>query len=445
MLESINIEKYQQLVQSWILEHVVSVDTAVQSGLILIALAIGLVARKALMPRINQSIDRLGAHYRTKSVLKNISRLIMQITAITVIVLGTPIVATLGYSIDFANAVMGLFLAWVVIRLCVQFIENSVVRNMFALMIWTIAALSILGVLDQTTTTLDGIGMNIGEFRLSALSIIKGIIALFILLYAAIFCSKLLERRIENISSLTMSSRVLISKIVRVTLIVVALLIGITSAGIDLSLFAVFSGAIGLGIGFGLQKGISNLFSGMLLLMDKSIQPGDVIELPGVSGESAFGWVHHMGARYTEIITRDNKSYLVPNEDFITQQVVNWSHGSTLIRVEVKFGVSYSSDPHEIKKMVVEAVKDVPRVCNDQTPVCHLKEFGDSSLNFVCRFWIKDAEKGITNVRGDVMLAIWDVFKENNINIPFPHREVFIHEPAKPAPKKKTATKKKAS
>ena len=409
------------------MQHVMTIDTVVQSGLILIAICIGLIARKAFMPRINQSIDRLGAHYRTKSLLKNISRLIMQIIAITVIVLGTPILATLGYSIDFANAIMGLFLAWVVIRLCVQFIENSVVRNMFALMIWTIAALSILGVLDQTTSTLDGIGMNIGEFRLSALSVIKGILALFVLLYVAIFCSKLLERRIENIGSLTMSSRVLISKIVRVTLIVV------------------FSGAIGLGIGFGLQKGISNLFSGMLLLMDKSIQPGDVIELPGVSGESAFGWVHHMGARYTEIITRDNKSYLVPNEDFITQQVVNWSHGSTLIRVEVKFGVSYSSDPHAIKKMVVEAVKEVNRVCQDQEPVCHLKEFGDSSLNFVCRFWIKDAQKGITNVRGDVMLAIWDVFKENDINIPFPHREVFIHEPAKPAPKKKTATKKKAS
>lgn len=445
MLESINIEKYHNIILDWVIENLLSIDTAIQTGLVIMALLIGMIARKVLMPRINQNIDRLGAHYRTKSLLKNISRLIMQITAITVIVIGTPLIATLGYSIDFANAIMGLLLAWVIIRLCVQFIENSAVRNLFALMIWTIAALSIVGVLEQTTSTLDSIGMNIGEFRLSALSIIKGIIALFILLYVATFCSKLLERRVENISSLTMSSRVLISKIVRVSLIVIALLIGVTSAGIDLSLFAVFSGAIGLGMGFGLQKGISNLFSGMMLLMDKSIQPGDVIELPGVSGESAFGWVHHMGARYTEIITRDNKSYLVPNEDFITRQVVNWSHGSKLVRTEVKFGVSYNSDPHEIKKMVVESVKGLNRVCPEQTPVCHMTEFGDSSLNFVCRFWIRDAEKGVTNVRGEVMLAIWDAFKENNVSIPFPHREVFIHEPEKPTAKKKTTAKKKAS
>ena len=217
-----------------------------------------------------------------------------------------------------------------------------------------------------------------------------------------------------------------------------AILIGITTAGIDLSLLAVFSGALGLGIGFGLQKGISNLFSGLLLLMDKSIKPGDVIELPN----GAFGWIAHMGGRYTEVVTRDNKSFLIPNEDFITQQVINWSHGSSLIRIEVTFGVSYSSDPHQIKELAEEAARKPSRVVDDPSPVCHLTAFGDSSIDFSLRLWITDAQEGLTNVRGEVMLALWDTFKENDINIPFPHREVFIHNPPQADTKKTVKTKK---
>ena len=206
-------------------------------------------------------------------------------------------------------------------------------------------------------------------------------------------------------------------------------MIGVTTAGIDLSLLAVFSGAVGLGIGFGLQKGISNLFSGMLLLIDESIKPGDIIELPAADGSTAtFGWVNHMGARYTEIVTRDNKSFLVPNEDFITQKVVNWSHGNTLVRIQIKFGVHYESDPHQIKSLAEKAATTVERVVDTPSPVCWLIEFGESSLDFTLRFWIKDAEKGVTNTKGMVMMALWDAFKDNGIQIPYPHREVFIHD-----------------
>lgn len=315
-----------------------------------------------------------------------------------------------------------LLLAWVVIRLAVQFVKNRFLRNMFAVTIWLMAALSLLGVLTDTMVALDSLGMDVGKFRLSALSIVKAGLAIFFMLYIAGVVSSLLERRIQGIGSLTPSTRVLLVKIVKVVLVTFALLIGVTAAGIDLSLLAVFSGALGLGIGFGLQKGVSNLFSGMMLLMDKSISPGDVIELPN----GAFGWVHHMGARYTEIITRDNKSYLVPNEDFITQQVVNWSHGDTLIRIETKFGVSYDCDPHKVKALAEEAALKPDRVVAEPAPVCHLVEFGDSSLNFVLRFWIRDAEKGVTNMRGAVMLALWDAFRANGIAIPYPHREIIM-------------------
>jgi small-conductance mechanosensitive channel len=146
------------------------------------------------------------------------------------------------------------------------------------------------------------------------------------------------------------------------------------------------------------------------------------LELP--EGNGAFGWVSQLGARYVSIITRDNKEYLIPNEDFITQPVINWSYTDRKIRVETKFGVDYASNPHEIKAMAIEVATKVKRVVQDPKPVCHLVEFGDSSLNFVLRYWIEDAENGVTNTKGDVMLGLWDAFNENGVEIPFPHRVI---------------------
>jgi small-conductance mechanosensitive channel len=434
MLESINIQQYFSRFLSLVQDHIYTSDFGLQFSLIGVALLLGAFVRKRFNPKIMSAIDESSLHYATKKILRNISRLILHIVALTILLLAGAILKSglvVEFDLYFLNAATALLLAWIVIRFIVQVIDNSMVRNMFAMTIWGVTALAILGVLDQTTSTLDSAGVNIGEFRISALSITKGTIALFILLYSALFVARLLERQVQKTSGLTLSSKVLISKIIRVTLVATALIIGITSAGVDLSLFAVFGGAIGLGVGFGLQKGISNLFSGMMLLMDKSIKPGDILELPGNDG--VFGWVAEMGARYTEIVTRDNKSFLIPNEDFITQQVINWSHGDdTLVRVETSFGVHYDSDPHEVKRIAQEAALTPERVQEKPAPVCHLVEFGDSSINFVLRYWIKDAQEGVTNTKGGVMLALWDAFKENGIEIPYPQREVYIKENVAP-------------
>lgn len=430
MLESIDINRVTERFVSWGQEHLYTSDFGIQIAVIGVAILIGAFIRQRFNPMIIKAVDDSRLHYATKKILRNISRLILHIVAIILLLTAAAILRSglVGeHDLSLIDAASALFLAWVVIRFIVQVIDNSLVRNLFAMTIWGITALAILGVLDQTTAALDSAGVNVGEFRISALTLTKGVIALFILLYSALFVSRLLERQVQKTSGLTLSSKVLISKIIRVTLVVTALIIGITSTGVDLSLFAVFGGAVGLGVGFGLQKGISNLFSGMLLLMDKSIKPGDVLELPGSQG--VFGWVAEMGARYTEVVTRDNKSYLIPNEDFITQQVVNWSHGDdTLVRVETSFGVHYDSDPHEVKRIAQEVALTPERVQEKPAPVCHLIEFGDSSLNFVLRYWIKDAQEGVTNTKGAVMLALWDAFKEHGIEIPYPHREVFIRE-----------------
>jgi len=166
---------------------------------------------------------------------------------------------------------------------------------------------------------------------------------------------------------------------------------------------------------------VSNLISGLILLLDKSIKPGDVISL----GET-FGWISELGARYVSVVTRDGREYLIPNEDLITGQVVNWSHSSELVRLDIYFGVSYSSDPHAVRKLASEAAVAVKRVVPDPAPVCHVVGFGDSSIDFILRFWIRDPTGGLTNVRGAVFLALWDALKEANIEIPFPRRDITI-------------------
>ncbi|MEM7618245.1 MAG: mechanosensitive ion channel domain-containing protein [Pseudomonadota bacterium] len=425
MIQKVSPTEIKNSLVEWLKNDILTIDFGIQFIIIALAFTLAFLIKNIIKPKLNEQINKLTISFRITEVLYSCLRFIFPLLTIIFITIGTKLALTVvpEISITFAVVITKLVFAWMFIRFVSQFIEHKYARNIIGFTVLVLVALSLFGILDQTMNTLDAIGFSIGEFRLSALSVLKGMFIIFILLYGALFLSKVVDRKISQTRSLTPSSRVLISKILKVVLVVMALLVGITSAGIDLSLFAVFSGAVGLGIGFGLQKVISNLFSGMLLLLDQSIKPGDIIEMDGT-----FGWVNHMGARYTELVTRDNKSYLVPNEEFITQQVINWSHGNTLVRVETSFGVHYNSDPHEVRRLATEAATKPDRVVDSPSPVCHLVEFGDSSLNFVLRYWIKDAEKGIVNTKGDVMIALWDILKEHDIQIPYPHREVFVHK-----------------
>ena len=213
--------------------------------------------------------------------------------------------------------------------------------------------------------------------------------------------------------------RVLTVKVLQVALYSAAFFIGLKAVGFDLTGLAVLSGAIGVGLGFGLQKVVSNLVSGVIILLDKSIKPGDVISL----GDT-FGWIEALGARYVSVVTRDGKEYLIPNEDLITGQVVNWSHSNEFVRLDIFFGTAYGDDPHLVRKIAVEAALSVPRVLDTKPAVCHITGFGDSSVDYILRFWIKDPTGGLTNIRGNVYLALWDAFQTHGISIPFPQREV---------------------
>ena len=320
--------------------------------------------------------------------------------------------------------------AWLLIAVVSHAIRKRVIGRLFALIVWVFVAASILGIVDDVRAFLDGIGFNIGDIRFSVLSVMKAILFIGVLMWAAFSAGNFFDKRIQKAEELTPSLRVLLGKILRIALIVFAVMLAMQLLRIDLTALTVLSGAVGVGIGFGLQKVVSNFISGMIILLDESIKPGDTITL----GET-FGWIRELRARFVSVVTRDGREYLIPNEDFITTQVINWSFSDNYVRLDVPFGVAYDSDPHEVIAVAIEAAASVDRVeAQYNRPVCWITEFGDSSINFLLRFWIDDPQQGLTNIRGKVMLALWDAFKEHGIKIPFPHREVIMKTPVTVTP-----------
>ena len=315
--------------------------------------------------------------------------------------------------------------AWLLISIVAHGLRNRVVGRIFALFAWVYVAAAILGVVDDTALVLDQAGFDVGEFRISILSLLKASLLLGFALWLSNSLGNYLERRIQKLDELTPSLRVLLGKTTRILLFVIAASVVVSGLGIDLTALTVLSGALGVGIGFGLQKVVSNFISGIIILVDQSIKPGDTISL----GDT-FGWIRELRSRFISVVTRDGREYLIPNEDFITQRVINWSFSDKFVRLDVDFGVSYNSDPHEVTRIAIEAAKSVDRVdTTRKSPVCWMTEFGDSSINLKLRFWISDPQEGLTNIRGKVLMALWDAFKEHNIEIPYPHRQLIMDSP----------------
>ncbi|MFZ3581649.1 mechanosensitive ion channel family protein [Loktanella sp. DJP18] len=311
--------------------------------------------------------------------------------------------------------------AWLIVALTTRLIANPLLRKIVRYGAWTWVTLSILGLTEAFSELLDNIGFAFGDVRISLLLIVKAVLILGVLWFAARLLSRTAGSRITGNADISPSMQVLAVKAMQLLCYGLAFYIGLKTIGIDLTGLAVLSGAIGVGLGFGLQKVVSNLVSGVILLLDKSIKPGDVISL----GET-FGWITSLGARYVSITTRDGKEYLIPNEDLITGQVVNWSHQNDFVRLDIHFGTAYEDNPHDVRRIAVEAAMAVPRVLETKPAVCHITGFGDSSIDYILRFWISDPTGGLTNIRGNVFLALWDAFAANGISIPFPQREVKI-------------------
>ncbi len=326
-----------------------------------------------------------------------------------------------GWPHHLITIVVSLLTAWVIIRLGTALIRSPQWSRAVAVAAWTIAALSITGLLAPTTEVLDSMALQLGKVRISILGVIKAAIALAVLLWLAGTVSGMMERRLSAMPGISAAAGVLFGKIFRIVLVTIAILVGLDSVGIDLTAFAVFSGAIGLGIGFGLQKVFSNLISGMILLMDRSVKPGDVIAVG-----NSFGWINALHARYVSVITRDGIEHLIPNEELISQRVENWSHTHRRVRLRMPIGIDYAADVHKAMELTLEAANEVERVLNDPAPVCRLMGFGDNAVDLELRVWITDPQRGVANITSEVLLRIWDLFTKNGIDFPFPQRDLHI-------------------
>lgn len=274
--------------------------------------------------------------------------------------------------------------------------------------------------------TLDSLAIDLGSFRLSLWDVL-------IVLAIIVFCfalgklgSRVARGLVRRARGLDSTQQLLGEKIITILVWAGAILLAINLLGIDLTALAVFSGAFGLAIGFGLQKTFGNLIAGIILLMDKSIKPGDVIVIADQAGQSTFGQIRKIGVRAVSLVTRDQKEYLIPNENLMINQVENWSYSSRNVRIQVPVGVAYGADLEVAEKLMLKAAKACPRVLNSPPPVVWMRGFGESSVDFIIHCWIQDPEEGVANVQSAVLKTLWGLFKEHGIELPFPQRDIHL-------------------
>ncbi|SEL55295.1 Mechanosensitive ion channel [Sphingomonas palmae] len=293
---------------------------------------------------------------------------------------------------------------------------------------WTFATILFVALLSRAvgglgpiTDTLDAVGFNVGRRRLSLLALIY-ILVIAIVIFAGVrLANRVVTHTIGQARSLDATQKLLAQKLASIGIVVAAFFFGIDFAGIDLTAFAFFSGAMGLAVGFGLQKTVGNLIAGIILLMDRSIKPGDVI----VVGDS-FGWVNKIGVRAVSVVTRDGKEHLIPNENLMTQEVENWSFTDRNVRVRIPVSVAYSCDLKLAQSLMMKAATDSPRVLTSPKPNVWLTAFGNDGVEHEILAWISDPESGVGNVRSDVLNRLWVLFKDAGIEIPFAQRDVYV-------------------
>ena len=399
-----------------------------QLGLILVAAGVAYAAEATLLTRV----DTTSLTMRWPVPLRRLARVL--IGSFATVVFAVCIVAervVMAHSTWPSRSYLlvvaaKLAIAWLIIRLFTSVIRNAFLVKVISLSAWLVAALSIIGQLDSTIEMLDSVSVVLGGLRLTPLLVIKLALLLIVALWLTNIASNFAESRISRSTDLTPSIQVLLVKMIRLGLLVVAVAIALSAVGINLSALAVFSGAVGVGIGIGLQKIVANFISGIILLADKSVKPGDLVTIGDSSGR-----ISAMKTRYISVAAGDGREFLIPNEDLVTQKVTNWTYTDKNTLVKVNFGTNYDADPRQVCRLAIEIAAAAPRALKSRTPNCILVEFTEAGMKFSLTFWIADPD-GMDNVKSDVMLALWEAFKREGIRVPYPVREIRVRGGALP-------------
>ena len=407
---------------------------------ILLAAIVALIVARILRARLARGLSAAQppVHF-LDYVLEGAVILAPIVAALAVVLGGHVALAALDIPAALLDTVAQLVAAVLVLRLGVYALglllgPGSWVRarqNRITLFLSAIAAVALLGWLDALESVLNRVSLVPGRTQFSLWALLKGLVVVTAFVVVASLIGRAIERHVMRLDQLAVSTRVGVSKFTNFLLVGLGVLLGINAAGVDVTTLNVLTGAIGLGLGFGLQSVASNFVSGFVLLMDKSIKPGDVISFATVSGASTgnFGWVQELRGRYVVVRDRDGVDTLVPNQNLITSPFINWSYSDQRVRLKLPVNVSYDDDPEVALQLLLEAAENHPRILRDPPPVSRLISFEDSGMRLEIRFWIADPVNGVNNVRSDVNRAIWRIFRAHGVRIPVPQHEMRVLEP----------------
>ena len=416
----------------------ISVQIVSQEGLIQVALiALTFAVAWLLASPCKRFLDRVWPKVDAEKVFMNniltvFKSLIVPIVWVILLWIVLASLKSLGQYSDLVRIPASLLQAWILIRLFSSLVRDPFWGSTFATVAWVVAALNILKLLNPLIGVLDSIAITMGDSRLSLYIVIKGAILLFLLIWVASVFSRLVQSRLSASKNLSPSIKSLIAQAVKIGLLLTAVMVAMNIIGIDLTALAVFSGALGVGIGFGLQAIFSNLVSGIIMLLEGSIKVGDFVELDsGLTGE-----VREINTRATLVTTNDNIDILVPNSEFINGRVINWTLRDSFRRIRIPFGVAYGSDKDLVVKATLEAAAATPHMLQGKhakTPQVWLVKFGESSLDFELVIWLKpDAVKRPSSVLADYNWQIETALTKYGIEIPFPQRDLHIRSGSLP-------------
>jgi len=400
-----------------------------EMGVLALAAAGALVVHRALSQGLATRTEQSAEYAVRHLALKTLQRILFPISMLLGVLAGRALLLHEGNPVQLLDLAVPLLISLATIRTIVYLLRKTfrpgplvkAWENLIATSVWIVVALHLLGWLPAVLEGLDDMAMQVGSNRVSVLAVIKLVLAVALLWVVALWLARLIEHRISQADYVNASMQVALVKLSKFLLLVLAFLLALDAVGIDLTALTVFGGAVGVGLGFGLQRIASNFISGFIVLFDRSIRPGDVITI----GEK-FGWVQELRARYVVVKDRDGVERLIPNEMLITNEVINWSFSDRNVRLKIPVSISYNDDPVHALALLREAAVANPRVLADPEPTTRLMAFGDSGIELELRVWIQDPEAGLATVRSDINLAIWTAFKAAGITIPYPQRDLHI-------------------
>ncbi len=402
-------------------------ETYLQLALIGAAVSLAYICAKFLRYRLRifRKPEPDDSHYQRQWIIRRISRLFNPFFTIILLTvaeqLSLELIEATPVILQAMQRVAMVWLLWVGLR---AFVTNPLILTVGIWILVPAALLQLFGLFAPVVEHLDGYSLTLGETKITAYTVIKGIFFFTIIFWLGKLAGNTGENYIRRNPNLNISTKELLVKLFNIALYATLFMLTLNLIGIDLTALAVFGGALGVGLGFGLQKIASNFISGIILLTERSININNLIEMD----DGAFGYVRKLGARASIIETLDGKEVMVPNEDFITSRVANLTHSTTRGRILIPVGVSYNCDIHLAHDVMIEATKScaVVSTAEGYEPACYLKEYGDSSVNFTIAFWMDDVASGRWRAQSDVMFAVWDALKAHNIEIPFPQRDIHL-------------------